>query len=131
MRPLLLAAVIGLGATALPAQTPPMDHAAMPPAPAGAKRSMIKMSAPADGDMLQGSPTLFDVTFVHPMTLRSITLVDDTETDIPVTAAPKQTGEASAQIALPKLDPGTYKLHWIGVGGSGREMSGDLSFMAH
>jgi hypothetical protein len=111
---------------------PAGGHAAMAAAAAaGPKRSMIKTSSPADNAMLQGPPEAFEVTFVHPMKLTSITLTDDTDSDVPVTAAPVQTGTDSSRIALPKLDPGTYKLHWVGVGGSGREMKGELSFMVH
>lgn len=96
-----------------------------------AKRSMVKTSAPADGAMLQGPPAAFEVTFVHAMTLKSVTITDTDGKVTAVTASPQAIDAASARIALPKLAPGTYRLDWVGVGGSGREMKGDLSFMVH
>jgi copper resistance protein C len=120
---LILAALIGASAPTVPFV--PQD---VTPA---AKRSMVKTSSPADGAMLQGPPKTFNVTFVHPMTLKSVTITDTDDKEIAVTAAPETVDAASARIALPVLAPGTYKLSWVGVGGSGREMKGDLSFMVH
>lgn len=130
MRALIFALVTTVSVSALHAQAP-ASNVATAAAPAVVKRSMVKVSTPADGAMLQGSPATFDVTFVHTMTLKSVTLMDAAGKKIPVTATPQQTAEASARIGLPTLKPGTYKLLWVGVGGSGREMSGDLSFMVH
>lgn len=98
---------------------------------APAKRSMVTVSNPADGAMLQGPPSAFEVTFVHAMELKSVEITDTDGKVIAVTAKPQILGAASARVALPTLAPGTYKLNWVGIGGSGREMRGDLSFMVH
>jgi methionine-rich copper-binding protein CopC len=115
---------------------PVQDHSAhaghaAPAAAEGVKRSMIKSSTPADGAMLSGPPASFEVTFVHAMVLTSVTITDSKGAAIPVTATPEVVDAASGKIALPMLAPGTYKLAWVGTGGSGREMRGELSFMVH
>lgn len=123
-----VAALLALSPAA--AQEQAHDHAAMAAQP-GAKRSMIQSSTPADGAMLNGPPPTFDVTFVHPMTLKSVVILDGNDAQIAVTAKPEAVDASSARIALPVLKPGTYVLRWVGVGGSGREMRGELSFMVH
>jgi methionine-rich copper-binding protein CopC len=106
-------------------------HAGMAmPAADAASKAAITRSTPADGAMLQGAPASFDVTFVRPTTLTAITLTDDTDTGVPVTAAPVQTGPATARVALPALDPGTYVLGWTGTA-DGRPVSGKITFMVH
>lgn len=122
------------------AQTPPPaagpqaghDMAAMGPGAPGQKRTMIKISSPEDGEMLTGPPDAFTVTFVHPMTLTAVAIVDAKGQPTPVTAKPANTDESSATVALPRLSPGTYTLTWTGVGsGSGRTMTGSIGFMVH
>lgn len=95
------------------------------------ERTMISRSTPADGAMLQGSPATFEVTFAHPMKLKSVAISDSEGQSVPVSSAPETLSAASARVALPKLVPGTYRLSWVGEGGSGREMRGSLSFMVH
>lgn len=104
-----------------PAQTPV----------AATKQTMVSSSTPADGSMLVGPPARFEVTFVHPMKLKSVAIVDVDGRSYPVVAQSEALGPASARIDLPKLAPGTYKLNWRAQEGNGQEVRGDLSFMVH
>ncbi|QNA85518.1 copper resistance protein CopC [Sphingomonas sp. So64.6b] len=81
--------------------------------------------------MLQSPPSQFEVTFNQPMALKRIALTDDTDSEVAVTATPAQPDASSATVLLPQLDPGTYKLHWVGSDANGNELAGDLSFMVH
>ena len=139
--PITLAVLVTafLAAPALAQTTPPAadphaghDMGAMTPGAPGEKRTMIKISSPEDGEMLTGPPETFTVTFVHPMTLTNVAIVDAKGQSFLVTAKPANTDASSATIALPTLSPGTYTLTWTGVGsGSGRTMTGSIGFMVH
>jgi methionine-rich copper-binding protein CopC len=117
-----------IASTALP-QHAGHAGAAMPAADAATK-TLIAASTPSDGAMLQGAPASFDVTFVQPTTLTGVTLTDDTDSDIPVPATAVQANPTTARVALPTLDPGTYRLAWQGMA-AGKPVSGTLSFMVH
>ena len=91
---------------------------------------MIRAAQPADGAMLVEPPAAFAVTFVQPTTLVGVTVTDDTDTAYPVTAKPVQRDASSAEIALPRLDPGTYRLAWKGIAGT-KQVGGTVSFMIH
>jgi len=123
---LLIAAV---SASAAAQQTAPAARTGM--SMHSTPQPWIKTASPRDGAMLSGPPSEFNVTFAQPTTLKSVALTDDTDSDVPVAAAPTQTDASSATIKLPTLDPGTYKLHWVGVDAGGKELTGDLSFMVH
>lgn len=100
------------------------------PAPDATSKAFIARSAPADGAMMLGSPTVFTVTFTQPIVLTAVTLTDDTETEVAVTAKPVQKDATSAEIALPTLEPSTYRLTWTGTA-AGKPVTGTLSFMVH
>lgn len=100
------------------------------PAPDAASKVLLKSSTPADGAMMQGGPPAFSVSFAQPTTLQSVVLTDDTGTAVPVTAAPVQTDASSATVALPALEPSTYRLTWTGLT-NGAAVSGAISFMVH
>lgn len=125
---LAAAAMAEPAATPLP---PAATHHGSATATGAAKRSMVKLSSPADGAMLMEPPSVFEATFVHPMTLTGAEIVTADGSVIPVTATPERIDDSSGRVALPTLAPGTYRLKWVGKGGSGREMRGELGFMVH
>lgn len=100
------------------------------PAPDATSKALIVRSAPADGGMMLDSPKVFSVTFAQPTVLTGVTLTDDRGTAVPVTAKPVQKDAVSAEIALPALEPASYRLTWTGTA-SGKAVTGALSFMVH
>ena len=126
IRTLVLTAALAFAGAAA-AQDPHAGHAGMQhqaPAASGI------VTTPADGAMTQGAPERFSATFPHPMILKTVTLSNEGQAPIVVTA-PAAPAAATVSVALPRLAPGTYAAAWAAEGPDGHKMSGSVSFMVH
>lgn len=127
MRTLAFTAALALTAGAAFAQDPHAGHAGMHPQSSAASGIV---TSPADGAMTHGSPERFNVTFPHPMMLRTVTLANGDQAPIVVTA-PEAPAAPSVSALLPRLAPGTYRATWVAEAPDGRRMTGTVSFMVH
>ncbi|MBT0801321.1 copper resistance protein CopC [Campylobacter upsaliensis] len=127
MRTLAFTTALALTAGAAFAQHPHSGHAGMHPQPSAASGIV---TSPADGAMTHGSPERFNVTFPHPMMLRTVTLTMEDHAPIVVTA-PEAPAALSVRAPLPRLAPGTYRAIWVAEAPDGHRMTGTVSFMVH
>ena len=96
-------------------------------APTGAP---LAASSPANGAMVQGSPTMISLTLSQPMTLQSVSLSNAVGQRIPLSAAlPDQLVETFATPVRP-LPPGNYTVAWTAATGT-ETQSGTFAFMVH
>lgn len=88
-------------------------------------------SLPADGAVLDSSPSTVKLTFSAEVRVIKLTLLGNTgaaiEFDGPGTSGPA----ADVEIALQVLPAGDYSLHWAVMGKDTHKVSGTLRFTIH
>ncbi|HEX8568855.1 MAG TPA: copper resistance CopC family protein [Caulobacteraceae bacterium] len=122
---LLAAAVAALAAAPALADHGPKKDAHSHAAPAA--KSMLKASSPASGATVSGSPKTLTLTFVHPMTLKTVALTGPSgkTVAVPVAAAGPR---AHTSVALPALAPGAWRAAYKAVAADGHAATGLVRF---
>jgi copper resistance protein C len=93
--------------------------------------SGLEASTPKSGAMLNQSPEVLMLEFTMPVKLVKVQLTDQSGELIQLTIKPTENFETIFNIALPKLDAGSYKVEWMAMGKDAHKMKGDFTFMLH
>lgn len=91
----------------------------------------LSSSTPANGAVLNASPSTLELTFSAPVRLVRVTLQDHTKKDIALTVPSGIKSEAQYSIPLPELTFSHYTVSWVVMGEDGHKMSGLFKFMLH
>lgn len=90
--------------------------------------SMMKGSAPPDGAVLSAAPAELVLEFARPVRLTVVKLVPSRDEEIALAVDRAAPAASSTRLALPKLEPGRYKVRWSALAEDGHAMSGQLRF---
>ena len=107
-----------------------MDHSNMPGMAAKTSGSALAASSPADGSMLQGSPSEISMTLPHAMTLQSVSLSNAVGQRIPLSATLPGGPTETFSSPVPILPVGNYTVAWT-AGTGDHTMNGTFGFMVH
>lgn len=107
-----------------------MDHSNMPGMAAMTSGTALTVSSPADGSMLQGSPSEISMTLPHAMTLQSVSLSNAVGQRIPLSATLPGDPTETFSSPVPILPAGNYIVAWT-AGTGDHTMNGTFGFMVH